>query len=129
MSARQRRRPGVRRVGPRAAGVEARRLDRSLAGLLQLRKRRRARLTNREGLGPIGTDAEDPGPQRRAAFEPIERSEHVAPGVLRDLLRGGAAAHERHRDAHEAPVQLAHERGERDFVASAQLLDQRCAGA
>ena len=116
--------PGLGRVAPPPRGVEARRIDSLLARLLQLGKGGGPGLASRHRLGAVGTDAEDPGAQRRAPFELVERGEHVPPGVLGNLVCGRSALDEQKGNAHQATMQLAHQRRERVLVARAQFGDE-----
>src|SRR5205085_12249111 len=81
------------------------------------------------GLGDVGQDPEDPGPQRGAAFEAVEALEDAEPGLRGDVLRSRLGRHIDPRDAHERRLVLAHQLSERLLVALAQRVDElRLAG-
>ena len=56
------------------------------AGSCSAENGQRAALALRPGLRGVDEDPEDPGLERRAALEAVERAEHAQPRLLHDLL-------------------------------------------
>src|SRR5690242_4453053 len=80
-------------------------------------ERHRALLAYRARDRSLGENAEEPAPKRRPSLEPVETVQRRDPGLLRNLLRDRAAAHEGDGDANHALVMTPHKRLECGFVA------------
>ena len=69
--------------------------------------------------GDVQEDAEEPGFERRAAFEAVDASHSAEPGFLHDLRRHFAVADEGTSDAQHGVVVAVHQGREGGFIAGA----------
>jgi hypothetical protein len=74
-------------------------------------------LPDTAGLGDVDQDGEQPGPQRRTAFEAGDALEHRDPGVLYHVLSDLVAAHVSARHPQHRRAVPVHQLGERRLVA------------
>ncbi len=102
-----------------AAGLHGR-LVLVQAQVVQGRERHRAVFALGARFGAIGEDGEEPGLERRAAFEAGQALEHGQPGFLRHFFGHGLLGHVQQGHAHQAGVAAVDPAGKGCFVPLAQ---------
>jgi len=85
--------------------------------LIEIEGRRLPALSRAGPASAVGDNAEEPGAQRRPAFETIDPAHHTEPRLLYDLLGDRPARYERRCEPQHRGVKLIDERHECRFVA------------
>src|SRR3712207_9201852 len=91
---------------------------------VERRERHAAPLTDTTALGLVDQDPEDPGLERRAAFETVEGLKDRDPGVLGHLLGHRPCRDIAGRDPHHARLQPPNEVSQCCLIASPQRRTQ-----